>query len=403
MKMWPMSTVGLGLVHSRVHSSCLAMALATLLAARVADAYPVSPSKAPVTVIQDPQLLSTFTLAYDSANPNIIYYAPKGGRTATMNGMPLIGYALLPTGEGILNAQMEYGVFGSDKQRLFAAIRAAGKVPVPWPFRKTKVIPMTPGINPETGREFCERYEDPATGETVEECSGSLYREVVYSQKGPALGEYMGITALLSRNGALVFETLLRQGSALQMNVEAEYLEAGTAFVASVTVNYDKLFRNFHVSAGARGFLWEAELESFWRQEGLCVGRNPSECGIYVMYQDQFGNVVTTPTIDPDNADQQNQVFQAVERFAETVKEQMLAPLTPQLEPTRTEGPAIGYKLSTRFESQYRSINYTVTFRSPNGVNVRRTTFPVSIGCIRLTAERDVVRNTSGDCGLYWQ
>lgn len=401
--MWPMLRVRQCAVSCRGLSSCLAVAFTALLFARAADAYPVSPSKAPVTVVQDPQLLSSFTLAYDSANPSIVYYAPKGGRAAAMNGMPLIGYALLPNGEGILNAQLEYGVFGADKQRLFAAIRAAGKVPVPWPFRKTKVVPMTPGINPETGREFCERYEDPVTGETVEECSGSLYREVVYSQKGPALGEYMGITALLSRNGAFVFETLLRQGNALQLNVEAEYLEAGTAFVATVTVNYDKLFQNFHAYAQGRSSLWEAELESFWRREGLCVGRNPSECGIYVVYQDQFGNVVTTPTIDPDDADQQNQVFQAVERFVQTVKDQMLAPLTPQLEPTRTESPATAYKLNARFESQHRSINYTATFRSPNGVNVRRTTFPVSIGCIRLTAERDVVRNTSGDCGLYWQ
>ncbi|WP_395828302.1 hypothetical protein [Archangium violaceum] len=31
---------------------------------------------------------------------------------------------------------MEYGVFGSDKQKLFAAIQAASKVPVQWPFLK---------------------------------------------------------------------------------------------------------------------------------------------------------------------------------------------------------------------------------------------------------------------------
>ena len=382
---------------------CLAVASVATLFAGVANAYPVSPSKAPVTVIQDQQLLSTFTLAYDNANPSIVYFAPKGGRVATMNGMPLVGFALLPNAEGILNAQMEYGVFGSDKQKLFAAIRAAGKVPVQWPFRKTKITPLTPGIDPTTGQQICEEYIDPVTGESVKECVPSLYREVVYSQKGPSLGEYMGITAMLTRTGAAVYERFLRTGNALQLNVDAEYLEAGTAFVATVTVSYSKLFQNFHAYAGAKGFLWKAELESFWRREGLCVGRSPSECGIFVVYQDQFGNVVKTPTIDPNNAEQQNQVFQAVERFVQTAQDQMLAPLTQQLQPVTTDSPSIGYKLNAKFESQNRSVNYTATFRSPNAVNSNTTTFPVSIGCIRMTPEGDVFRSTGGDCGLYWQ
>jgi len=384
-------------------NSCLAMTLAGSLTASVAGAYPVDPSKAPVNVIQDPQLHSTFTLAYDHANTGIVYYAPKGGRTATMNGMPLIGYAVLSNGEGILNAQMEYGVFGSNKTALFNAIRAVGKTPVQWPFRKTKVVPLTPGINLDTGEEFCETFVDPVTGETVEECSGSVYREIEYSVKGPALGENLAITALLSKNGSIVFETLLRQGNALQMNVEAEYLVAGTAFTATVTVKYEKLFQNFHAYAGAKGFLWKAELETFWRREGLCVGRPPSECGIWVEYRDQFGNLTTTATIDPDNAVQQTAVFQSVERFVQSITEQMLAPMTPQLTPVTTGTPSVGFRISAKFESQQRSVNFTRTFSSPNAVNVGYTTFPVSIGCVRITPERDVVRNLNGDCGLYWQ
>ncbi|WP_164011921.1 hypothetical protein [Pyxidicoccus trucidator] len=384
-------------------NSCLGMALAGSLCSGVAAAYPISPTKAPVTVIQDPSLLSTFTLAYDNANTSTVYYAPKGGRTATMNGMPLIGYAVLSNGEGILNAQMEYGVFGSDKTKLFNAIRAAGKVPVQWPFRKTKIIPLTPGINLDTGEEFCETFEDPVTGEMVEECSGTIYREIEYSQKGPALGENLAITALLSRNGSIVFETLLRQGNALQMNVEAEFLEAGTAFTATVTVKYEKLFQNFHAYAGAKGFLWKAELETFWRREGLCVGRPPTDCGIWVEYRDQFGNVVTTPTIDPNNAAQQTAVFQSIERFVQSISEQMLAPMTPQLAPVTTGTPSVGFRVSAKFESQHKSVNFTRTFTSPNAVNVGYTTFPVSIGCVKITPERDVIRHLGGDCGLYWQ
>ncbi|HEX8540002.1 MAG TPA: hypothetical protein VF664_21245, partial [Cystobacter sp.] len=132
-------------------------------------------------------------------------------------------------------------------------------------------------------------------------------------------------------------------------------------------------------------------------------GRAPSECGIFVEYRDQFGNVVTTPTIDPDNAVIQNQVFQSVERFVQSISDQMLAPLTQQLAPVTTGAPSVGYKISAKFESQHQSVNFTRTFTSPNGVNVAYTTFPVSIGCVRLTQERDVVRNLNGDCALYWQ
>lgn len=384
-------------------NSCLAIALAGSLSAGVASAYPISPTKVPVNVIQDPQLLSTFTLAYDHANPSIVYYAPKGGRTATMNGMPLIGYAVLSNGEGILNAQMEYGVFGADRTRLFNAIRAAGKTPVQWPFRKTKIVPLTPGVDPETGQQICETYQDPVTGEWVEECSPSLYREIEYSQSGPTLGENMAMSALLTRTGSLAFETLLRQGAALIINADAEYLEAGTAFTATVTVKYQKLFQNFHAYAGAKGFLWKAELETFWRREGLCVGRPPTDCGIFVEYRDQFGNVITTPTIDPNNAAQQNAVLQSIDRFVQSVSDQMLTPLTQQLSPVTTGTPSYGFRLNSKFESQHQSVNFTRTFTSPNGVNAATTTFPASIGCVRITPERDIIRHTGGDCALYWQ
>ncbi|PTL75653.1 hypothetical protein [Vitiosangium sp. GDMCC 1.1324] len=381
----------------------LSMMAAGSLAAGAAGAYPISPSKVPVNIIQDPKINSTFALAYDHANSNIVYYAPKGGRTATMNGMPLIGFALLGNGEGLLNAQMEYGVFGSNKTALFNAITAAGKTPVQWPFRKTKIVPMTPGINPETGEEFCETFEDPVTGETVEECSGKIYREIEYSQKGPTLGENIAMTGLLSKNGAMVTQVMLRQGNALQLNVEAEYLEAGTAFTATVTVKYQKLFQNFHAYAGAKGFLWKAELETFWRREGLCVGRPPTDCGIWVEYKDQFGNVVTTPTIDPDNAAQQTQVYQAVERFVQSISEQMLAPMSPNLDPVKTGTPSYGFRLDAKFESQQKSVNFTRQFTSPNGVNVAYTAFPVSVGCVLLSTAGDISRNLNGDCALYWQ
>jgi hypothetical protein len=72
--------------------------LTASLVAGSAFAYPVDPAKVPVNLSQYPDAGNDFTLAYDTFNPNVIYYAPKSGRTATLNGAPLIGFATLPNG-----------------------------------------------------------------------------------------------------------------------------------------------------------------------------------------------------------------------------------------------------------------------------------------------------------------
>ena len=91
-------------------------------------AYPVDPAKQAVNLAQFPDAARDFTLAYDTANKNIVYYAPKGGRTAALNGMPLVGFAILPNGEGYLNAQLEFGGFACDRQNS-RRHQAAGNTP----------------------------------------------------------------------------------------------------------------------------------------------------------------------------------------------------------------------------------------------------------------------------------
>src|ERR1041384_6776242 len=159
------------------------------LVAHTASAFPVDPHKVPVDLQQDPTA-TQFTLAWDDLNQNVVYYAPKVGRVATLNGTPLVGFAVLPsTGEGFLNAQIRFGVFGADRNALLGRIQGAGKTPVAWPFRRTKVIPLTPGIDPATGQELCEEFVDPVTGETGRDCSSQIFKQIVFSNTGPSLGE----------------------------------------------------------------------------------------------------------------------------------------------------------------------------------------------------------------------
>ncbi len=385
------------------HLTALCFAGASILASAPANAYPVDPAKVPVNVGQSPAADHNFTLAYDSADPSIVYYAPKGGRVAIMNGLPLVGFATLASGEGFLNAQFEFGVFGPEKQALFDSIQTAGYHPVPFPYTKTAIVPVTPGIDPETGKRFCETITDPATGEVSEECDDSLYSAVMYSRKGPALGEYVALSASLTKFGAAVMGQMLRGGNALQINMDAEYYKAGTAFTAVVTVNYSKLFEQFHAYAAYHdGICTDIQLEAFWKNEGLCFDKPASECAVTIDFTDARGMKINNVTIDPDNADQQKELLQAIDRLRDKLQAEMLTPLGPQLGPLDTSKPSFGFKLNASYERQNVQKHAQFTFKSPNGVNVGRTTIPAGIACVLISPQGDVSRNTGGDCGSYW-
>lgn len=385
------------------HLAAVCLASVSALSASAAHAYPVDPAKVPVDVGQDPKADHDFTLAFDSADQSIVYYAPKGGRVAIMNGMPLVGFSTIPTGEGFLNAQFEFGTFGPEKEALFQAIQGRGYRPVPFPYTKTAIVPVTPGIDPNTGKRFCQKVTDPATGEESEECDDSLYSAVMYSKSGPALGEYVALSASLTKFGAAIMGSMLRGGNAVQINMNAEYYKAGTAFTAVVTVNYSKLFENFHAYAAFHGgFCTDIQVEAFWRNEGLCFGKPASDCSVNIDFTDARGRKINNVTVDPDFADQQNQLLQVVDRLRDKLEDEMLTPLGPQLGPLDTSKPTYGFKLNAQYERQNVEKHAQFTFKSPNGVNVGHTTIPAGIACVLVSPQGDVSRNTGGDCASYW-
>jgi hypothetical protein len=382
----------------------LAVSLASATTAtNTAFAYPVDPAKVPVAVGQSAQADHDFTLAYDSADLSVVYYAPKGGRVALMNGLPLVGFATIATGEGFLNAQLEFGVFGTEKQQLFDAIQSHGYRPVPLPYTKTAIVPVTPGFDPETNSPICEDVTDEATGEVTQECDPTLFTAVVYSKKGPSLGEFVAVSATLNKFGSAIYSQMLRGGNALQINLEADYYKAGTAFTAVVTVNYSKLFEQFHAYAAFHGGICtDIQIETFWKNAGLCFDRPASECAVSVEYTDARGNHINNVTIDPDQAQQQTDLLQAIERLRDTLQKDMLTELGPELGPLDTSKPAYGFKLNASYEKQNIQKHATFTFKSPNGVNVGHTVIPSGIACVSVAQDGTVSRNLAGDCASYW-
>jgi hypothetical protein len=393
--------ISMRMIHKFMSGLCAVSVLASF--AGTAHAYPVDPSKVPVAVGQSPQADHDFTLAYDSADKSVVYYAPKGGRIALMNGMPLLGFATIPTGEGFLNTQLEFGVFGTEKEQLFSAIKAAGFHPVPFPYLKTAVIPVTPGFDVDTNQAICVEIKDESTGEITKECDPSLFTAVSYSKKGPALGEFVALSATLNKFGAAVYSQMLRGGNALQVNLEADYYKAGTAFTAVVTVNYSKLFEQFHAYAAFHGGICtDIQIETFWKNAGLCFNKPASECAVGVEYTDARGNHINNVTVDPDQEGQQKELLQAIDRLRDKLQDEMLTPLGPSLGPLDTSKPAYGFKLNASYERTNEQKHATFTFKSPNGVNVGHTVIPAGIACVAVTREGDVSRNTTGDCASYW-
>lgn len=376
--------------------------LASLTMANLAYAYPVDPAKRAVNINLGAGA-KDFILAYDSEDPRVVYYAPKSGRTASINGMPVIGFGLLSTGGAVLNVQFEFGVFGEEKTKLFQAIQATGMTPRPFPYKSTRIVPLTNGIDPTTGRPTCISEENPATGEIEEICDPTLYDEVSYSRGGPALGENVALTALLNKTGAAIMGAMLRGGNAIQVNLESEYYTAGTAFSAKVTMHYNKFRSNWEAYAGAKGFMWEAEAKAFWEEEGLCKGRDPNECAINVEYIDDRGQRIHNVTIDPDNREAQEKVLQAVERLKEKLQDEMLTPIKPAYGRADTSKPRYGYKFNSQWEHKRVERNAVFSFQSPRGVNVAKTVIPAAIACVVVEPNGDTRRNTNGDCQSYWQ
>jgi len=391
------------LLSSTIALSCTLGTLGAL-GGHTAFAFPVDPHKVPVDLQQDPTA-AQFTLAYDDVNPNIIYYSPKVGRIASLNGTPLVGFAVLPsTGDGFLNAQIEFGVFGADRNALFNRILAAGKTPTAWPYRRTKVVPIADDIDPVTGQPLCTDVPDPVTGGTFHDCQIAIFKQIAFASNGPSLGENLSISAQLTPPGAVMFQNMLHSANALEVGMDAEYLAAGTSFTATVTVTYDKLFENFQSYASFHGFLCtDIQLEAFFRNETLCAGRQPSECGVFITYRDGRTNqVITTPTIDPDNKEQQTALWQAATRLQQQLQDQMMTAIVPALGPVDRSRP-IGFKLDAKYERQHKSLNASFTFTSPNGVNAQLTHIDGLVGCVLISPDGHIDRDLTHSCPGYWQ
>ncbi|WP_394831410.1 hypothetical protein LVJ94_33350 [Pendulispora rubella] len=369
-----------------------------------AHAYILDPAKVGVNIPLPAGAQHDYILAYDNEDPNIVYYAPKNGRVALSNGMPMLGFAIASDGSGILNAQLEHGVFGLEKQELFGAIQRAGKTPRPIPYKGSKVVPVTPGIDPTSGKPICTVTRDP-DGSEVHDCENKFYTNVEYQRgAGPSLGEFVDVTLYLTTKGSVITKFMLKGGAALNVRLVTEYWKAGNAYKASMVVNYDKLFTDYRkYEARHRSNCYDEQVKEFFQQEALCPGKAPADCAVNVTYTDSIGRVVNSITIDPNNTEVVSQFAQSVDAFRQKFQEEMLMPIDkPDVPNIDTNPPRNGYKLDKQTVTKYQGKHATLNFSSTANVTTGQSVIPAAIGCIRVDDQGFVSRETGGDCGTFW-
>jgi hypothetical protein len=372
-----------------------------LFAASNANAAPVDPAQ------QAPAIPGTegFTLAYDDTNRNIIYYAPTNGRVALQGLKPLVGYTMLPNGDAYINAQFEYGLFGATRDRIVAAIEGEGKTAVAFPFRRAKLVPSLIDYD-ETTDSFCTTEPDPSGGPDIEMCS-EVWKAIKYSSNGPSLGENLFVVGHLAPMGAAMVDGILQDGGDFIFRIDAEFYKAGRSFEAKVRVDFSRLYTNYQeVSVG--GILWGRDRQRFIEREVLCLHKPPSrkhECGVFIEYTDLVtGETVDTPTIDPENVEQHNQIIQAAERLYKDWWDEMFLSVTPDVPFVGVPGRRLfGSRVRKQSFVQYQHVVREFTFRSPNAINVGTTEVPAGVHCVKRNEYGILDRNMDPPCDTYWE
>ena len=378
----------------------LKFAFISSFAVTTAQAFPVDPIKVPVSDVNLSGIKSPYTLAYDSTDKKVVYYSPKTGRIATYNGLPQIGFARIPNGRAYLNAQITFDIQSSEREALLGAIRKAGYTPVIMPYVKTTVKPLLQGFDPDTGRVVCAEVADLESGGLKKICNASIYDSMSYVKSGPTLGENLAIAASLTKDGADIYENLLRGGNAFQVALDAEYYAASDAFTALVTVKYKKLYEAFSFAAKAEGFISSAEVNEVWKKEGLCVGMDPKECSIHISLTDGRGRPIDNVTVDPDSEDGKL-VWQAVERLRLELEKNMLQPITATLGNAKA-GDGLGYHAAANYEHAVVEKNGEFQFKSTRNVILKKTTITATAACIEISPRGVVSKMMEGACADYW-
>lgn len=266
-------------------------------------------------------------------------------------------------------------------------------------------MPLLVDFN-ETTQRFCSEATDPSTGGTITVCS-EMYKAIRYSQRGPTLGESLFVIAHLTPLAATTLDSILQDGGDFAARIDAEYYKSGRMFEAKVRVDFSRLYQNYQeVSSG--GILWGHNRRLFFEREVLCAHKPPdrkNECGVFIEYTDlATGRRVSTPTLDPNNLEEQKMVLQAAERLYKQLNDELFTAVSEPVpwlgEPPQ---PLFGNRVRWQSYTRYQNIVREYVFTSPRSINVGTTELPAVIQCIRRNTDGLIERDMRYPCNTYWE
>ncbi|QRK12459.1 hypothetical protein JQX13_22000 [Archangium violaceum] len=178
-------------------------------------------------------------------------------------------------------------------------------------------------------------------------------------------------------------------------------------FEAKVRVDFSRLYLNYQeVSRG--GILWGSDRRYFFEREVLCTHKpadRKNECGVFIEYTDLVtGRRVATPTLDPNNLEEQKMVLQAAERLYQQLNDELFSGVSqpaPWLgAPPR---PLFGSRVRAQSFTSYQQIVREYVFQSPQSINVGTTELPAVVSCVRRNVDGLIERDMRYPCNTYWE
>ncbi len=369
--------------------------------------------------ISDP----SYDISIDAQDPKVFYIAPKAGLLVVNRGMPALSYATAKRDGntfGVINAAFSFAISRDDFAQIKSEIKqqVAGAKVRPLAFNHTVPDIAIAGFQEDQGA--CFTAEDFITGEEIKQCINFVYRTKL-AQKGPQLGEELGISMVLSPSGVDILPNLLRGGAGLMVRLEGIYQAALPGFKAVIEADYKKLYESYAWYAGYHdGVCTDIAVSDFFEKEVACAANNTNmngrPCSIKVKYTDTIGreyqNIFSTI---PDKAetdevkawykehsDRINTLWTAIDGLRKDFENKFLEPVTGRrAEVDKT--PTLGYAFRADRSRSEEMGSYRFERDMIQSVGPKRKGVDAYTICINVNGNTGAVGLSNlGQCPSYW-
>jgi hypothetical protein len=398
-----------------------AIGLVAAMASVTAQAVPLDNTFTPAKVDIGGEYAG-YDLLVDSQDPHIYYLMPKSGRLVVNNGMPALSYAEAireGTKYGIVNAVFEFTIPPQDFDGIKSKIKASdpqGKLK-PLTFSQTTPDLAIAGFGAGGA---CFEGTDFITNQPVKQCLEFVFNQKM-ADKGPTLGEQLGVSLVLGPSGVDILPKLLAGGAGMLVNLEGIYRAALPGFKAVIEADYKKLYESYAWYAGYHdGVCTDISISDFFEKSVTCSSNgkdlNNNACSIKVTYTDTHGNTLTNlfdtlPSVEDDedtkawfnqNNERVKVLWTAIDGLRKDFETRFLEPIVARkAEVDKT--PTRGFAFRADRSKSEASGSYRFERDMLQSVGPKRKTITGYTVCIKVDGATGAVSSSMlGNCPAYY-